>query len=45
MTNVVPECIANYLGRPLMILTTTDIRTDPAVVEGNLARNFKLARA
>jgi len=39
-----PECIANFLERPLMVLTTTDIGTRPEDVEENLTRNFKVAR-
>ena len=39
-----PECIANFLERPLMVLTTTDIGTKPEDVEENLTRNFKVAR-
>jgi AAA+ superfamily predicted ATPase len=39
-----PECIANFLKRPLMVLTTTDIGTRPEDVEENLTRNFKVAR-
>lgn len=38
------ECIANFLERPLMVLTTTDIGTNPEDVEENLTRNFKAAR-
>ena len=37
------ECIAQYTGRPLMVLTSSDIGTDPKVVEENLTRNFKQA--
>jgi AAA+ superfamily predicted ATPase len=39
-----PECIANFLERPLMVLTTTDIGTRPEDVEENLTRNFKVAK-
>lgn len=39
-----PECIANFLERPLMVLTTTDIGTRPEDVEENLTRNFKIAK-
>ncbi|KAL8365017.1 hypothetical protein RB595_004026 [Gaeumannomyces hyphopodioides] len=37
------ECIADYTKRPLMVLTSSDIGTDPAQVEINLTRNFKTA--
>ncbi|KAK2776168.1 P-loop containing nucleoside triphosphate hydrolase (ATPase) [Colletotrichum kahawae] len=37
------ECIAEFTRRPLMILTTSDIGTEPAVIEDNLTRNFKKA--
>ncbi len=40
-----PECIAEYTGRPLMILTSSDIGTDPETVELNLTQNFKKARS
>ncbi|KAF9891838.1 hypothetical protein FE257_003323 [Aspergillus nanangensis] len=39
------ECIAEYIRRPLMTLSCSDIGTDPNVVEGNLIRNFKTARS
>ncbi|KAI1321381.1 P-loop containing nucleoside triphosphate hydrolase protein [Xylariaceae sp. FL0255] len=38
------ECIASFTKRPLMILTPSDIGTDPEDVEDNLVRNFKLAK-
>ncbi|KAF5500539.1 Lon protease [Colletotrichum siamense] len=37
------ECIAEFTRRPLMILTTSDIGTDPEAVENNLTDNFKKA--
>ncbi|KAI6306758.1 hypothetical protein MCOR34_007871 [Pyricularia oryzae] len=37
------ECIAEYVRRPLMVLTSSDIGTDPIQVERNLERNFKTA--
>ncbi|TLD11882.1 hypothetical protein PspLS_11309 [Pyricularia sp. CBS 133598] len=37
------ECIAEYVKRPLMVLTSSDIGTDPTQVEKNLERNFKTA--
>ncbi|GJC91453.1 ATPase [Colletotrichum higginsianum] len=37
------ECIAEFTRRPLMILTSSDIGTDPKQVEHNLTSNFKRA--
>ncbi|VUC25648.1 unnamed protein product [Clonostachys rosea] len=37
------ECIAHYVKRPLMVLTCSDIGTDPNIVEENLIRTFKRA--
>ncbi|KAF5522806.1 ATPase family AAA domain-containing protein 3-B [Colletotrichum aenigma] len=37
------ECIAEFTHRPLMILTSSDIGTDPQEVESNLTANFKRA--
>ncbi|KAF0322177.1 ATPase [Colletotrichum asianum] len=37
------ECIAEFTRRPLMILTTSDIGTEPTAVEENLTSNFKKA--
>lgn len=37
------ECIAEFTRRPLMILTTSDIGTEPDTVEENLTDNFKKA--
>ncbi|KAI0551808.1 P-loop containing nucleoside triphosphate hydrolase protein [Xylaria curta] len=39
------ECIAAFTKRPLMILTSSDIGTDPADVEVNLTKHFKAARS
>ncbi|RYP82370.1 hypothetical protein DL769_001695 [Monosporascus sp. CRB-8-3] len=39
------ECIAHSLERPLMVLTTSDIGTQPETVEERLARNFKTAKS
>ncbi|KAL4894971.1 hypothetical protein BDV59DRAFT_174221 [Aspergillus ambiguus] len=39
------ECIAEYIQRPLMTLSCSDIGTDPNAIEENLIRNFKLARS
>ncbi|KAI1144885.1 P-loop containing nucleoside triphosphate hydrolase protein [Nemania diffusa] len=39
------ECIAAFTKRPLMVLTSSDIGTNPAQVEINLTRHFKTARA
>lgn len=48
-TNVVSdleeECIAAFTKRPLMILTTKDIGTEPAEVEFNLSSKFKTAKS
>ncbi|KAL0939826.1 P-loop containing nucleoside triphosphate hydrolase (ATPase) [Colletotrichum truncatum] len=37
------ECIAEFTRRPLMILTSSDIGTEPREVEDNLTANFKRA--
>ncbi|EMR70898.1 putative aaa family atpase protein [Eutypa lata UCREL1] len=39
------ECIAAFTKRPLMVLTSSDISTDPSMVEGNLTRQFKTAKS
>ncbi|KAI2776155.1 P-loop containing nucleoside triphosphate hydrolase protein [Daldinia loculata] len=39
------ECIAAFTKRPLMVLTSSDIGTDPATVEVNLTKHFKTARS
>lgn len=39
------ECIAAFTKRPLMILTASDVGTNPEQVEGTLARHFKLAQS
>ncbi|KAI3321961.1 P-loop containing nucleoside triphosphate hydrolase protein [Xylariaceae sp. AK1471] len=39
------ECIAGFTHRPLMVLTASDIGTDPARVEYQLTRNFKMAKS
>ncbi|KAI1744781.1 P-loop containing nucleoside triphosphate hydrolase protein [Xylaria scruposa] len=39
------ECIAAFTKRPLMMLTSSDIGTDPADVEVNLTEHFKAARS
>lgn len=39
------ECIAEYTQRPLMVLTSSDISTNPATVEINLTREFKKAKS
>ncbi|RYP71351.1 hypothetical protein DL771_004839 [Monosporascus sp. 5C6A] len=39
------ECIAHSLERPLMVLTTSDIGTQPETVEQRLERNFKRAKS
>lgn len=38
------ECIAAFTKRPLMILTSSDIGTDPATVEKELTKHFKTAK-
>ncbi|KAK8075519.1 ATPase [Apiospora hydei] len=38
------ECIAAFAKRPLMVLTSSDIGTDPKEVEGNLSKHFKNAK-
>lgn len=43
--NVTIECIAAFTKRPLMVLTSSDISTDPSMVEGNLTRQFKTAKS
>lgn len=37
------ECIAQYTKRPLMVLTSSDIGTDPSAIELNLTSHFKTA--
>ncbi|KAI0600021.1 P-loop containing nucleoside triphosphate hydrolase protein [Biscogniauxia sp. FL1348] len=39
------ECIAAFTKRPLMVLTSSDIGTDPATVETNLTKSFKTAKS
>ncbi|KAI8293756.1 ATPase family AAA domain-containing protein 3-B [Colletotrichum sp. SAR 10_98] len=39
----VRECIAEFTRRPLMVLTSSDIGTEPRDVESNLTANFKRA--
>lgn len=39
------ECIAAFTKRPLMVLTSSDIGTDPKSIEVNLTRNFKTAKS
>jgi len=39
------ECIAEHVKRPLLPITCADIGVDPAQVENNLVRWFKLARS
>ncbi|KAM5360948.1 hypothetical protein ACJZ2D_013402 [Fusarium nematophilum] len=39
------ECIAEFLKKPLMILTSSDIGTHPAQIEDNLTREFKKAKS
>ncbi|KAI1659699.1 P-loop containing nucleoside triphosphate hydrolase protein [Daldinia decipiens] len=39
------ECIAAFTRRPLMVLTSSDIGTNPEVVEANLTMHFKRARS
>ena len=39
------EYIAEFINRPLMTLTCSDIGTDPRDIENNLTKNFKTARS
>ncbi|KAK8016659.1 hypothetical protein PG993_014848 [Apiospora rasikravindrae] len=39
------ECIAAFTKRPLMILTSSDIGTNPKVVEENLTKHFRNAKS
>lgn len=39
------ECIAAYAKRPLMTLTVSDIGTNPAYIEQNLAHQFRTAKS
>ncbi|KAI1372638.1 P-loop containing nucleoside triphosphate hydrolase protein [Hypoxylon crocopeplum] len=39
------ECIAAFTRRPLMVLTSSDIGTDPSSVELNLTKHFKTAKS
>lgn len=39
------ESIAEYTKRPLMIVNSSDIGTNPSMVETNLLRSFKLAKS
>jgi SpoVK/Ycf46/Vps4 family AAA+-type ATPase len=43
--NIIAECIAAFTSRPLMVLTSSDIGTQPTEVERNLTENFKRARS
>jgi SpoVK/Ycf46/Vps4 family AAA+-type ATPase len=38
------ECIAGYTKRPLMVLTASDVGTEPKQVEENLTAHFKRAK-
>lgn len=38
------ECIAEFVERPLMTLTASDIGVDSEALERNLEKNFKLAK-
>lgn len=40
-----PEYVAEYIKRPLMTISCSDIGTDPVVVERNLIFIFKKARS
>ncbi|KAG6354620.1 hypothetical protein INS49_004638 [Diaporthe citri] len=42
---VTAESIAEYTKRPLMIITSSDIGTNPSIVEANLTGSFKLAKS
>jgi SpoVK/Ycf46/Vps4 family AAA+-type ATPase len=37
------ECVANFTSRPLMLLTSSDIGTDPEEVEEALSKKFRTA--
>lgn len=39
------ECVAEFTQAPLMVLTCSDIGTDPVTVELNLRKNFKRAQS
>ncbi|KAM0563591.1 hypothetical protein ACHAPJ_001315 [Fusarium lateritium] len=39
------ESIAEFMKKPLMVLTSSDIGTEPAEVEHNLTREFKKAKS
>ncbi|KAF2258988.1 P-loop containing nucleoside triphosphate hydrolase protein [Lojkania enalia] len=39
------ECIAAFTSRPLMVVTSSDIGTNPLYVEKNLTTHFKRARS
>ena len=39
------ECVAEFTGQPLMILTCSDIGTNPEEIERNLTKNFKMAQS
>lgn len=39
------ECIAQYTRRPLLTLTSSDIGTNPTMVELNLTKHFKTAKS
>ncbi|KAF2091476.1 hypothetical protein K490DRAFT_32941 [Saccharata proteae CBS 121410] len=39
------ECIAGFTNRPLMVLTSSDIGTDPRQIEYNLTKYFKTAKS
>lgn len=44
-SDFLPECISAFTRRPLMILTSSDIGTDAANVENNLAKHFRTAKS
>jgi hypothetical protein len=39
------ECIAEFVRRPLLVLTCSDIGTEPKEVEVNLTKHFKRAKS
>jgi hypothetical protein len=43
LTDLAPECIAEYTGRPLLSLTCSDVGTEETLMETQLSKWFALA--
>jgi hypothetical protein len=43
--NITAECVAEYTKRPLMMLSSSDIGTNPVQVENTLKMHFRHAKS